>query len=952
MKTTSLKNRLLHVFFSLVIILSGCSSPFTAAKPTETLTFLPLPTSSVPPTLTPTVPPTTTPVPPIYLSQLTPVFETVGYGSLGVGVYAMPGDPGHNGRILQTHHQMFLNGLLAHAPSRIDYTLDGKYGLFQTQILMQEDVSCGDGTTFKVFLDGREVFSAPVLPASEPQQVELNVTGIKMLSLVVDINQTNDCDWSIWGDPKLIPTAEVAANYPTATSFPTLIPNPNLPCGGSMPESIYLFLDCNDIRRIRSDLNSFDPDFLQAWNSMVNIVDTYRSNFPTSYNIEGDPVIWWGSSNYIARDMALIYLVTGDLGYANDEIRLLELVISRTPVGQWLVTPKHGEVVYQSVLFGYLAVRDLPSVSVEKRAQYDRFFISQAQMLEADSSSQGKIPLNSWINRNVPMGENTAAATIALALPNSPEAQRLYVQARSRLEWMLSNWFEADGGWGENTNWYGHRVLEGVLNLAETIYKMRGENIYDTDFGGRSIHNMCTYFLKSITPEGDPPQINDTGWFWFDPGILMLCGQRTNDTSLIFGAKQYLWGFYNAYHNGGGLFTPFETVAWWDPRVTQILPSPDWTSALLPSTGLGIFRSNWTHDAQYGLLKYTSSAVHNHYSFGEFFLYDYGPWLVGNGYHLGAQYNTSINTTSSSTLTLDNSQQTTIGGKLIAFEPLGQTGYMAVTSPSYSILTHTRHVLWNQTWHQWIVVDDASMNSSPSGHTIQVRWFVRGQEVSHDNQGQWTYTRTGYPGFLTIQLPSPFKATYSAISRSFTLFTGLGDAVGVKMEVSPTSADTRLVSLLTYTSGKPASYPSLSRDDSGQGLLVTTQPESNSPTWDWLLPSPGKTEADSGGYSLTGAAGCAWMQSGFLSGYCLYSGSAFNQGDTTLVKSDQAVSVETDLEHNTIKLDAPTNTLLELYWPAPVSKTSMDGSPLTYSLNNNQLSIQVPMGEHTIVINP
>lgn len=934
-------------FFLLVILASlpACSppAPLLTSTPLQPPTLTSIPTSTLTPTL----------MPEIYVSELTPEYSQVGFGSLGEGVYALPDAPDFDGKTIRAHGVDYPHGLMAHAPSIVAYQLNGQYRLFRTRMLVQDEMSCGDGVIFQVLMDGNEVYaSTPVTGATEPQETELDVAGVQTLTLVADMRQAGDCDWAIWGDPVLVPIGGVAQNYPTATLRPTLTPNPDLPCNGISAEKIYLFLDCNDIRRIRAELYSGNVEFQRAWNALITIVDTYRANFPTSYNVEGNPALWWGSSNYMARDIALIYLVTGDLAYANDELRLLDLAISNTPGGRLLLDPDHGEVVYQSVLFGYLAVRDLPSVSEPTRASYTRFFIRQGQLLEAESIRQGNIPLDSWINRNVAMGENTTAATIALAFPDDPEAQLLYQQARPRLEWQLSNWIEQDGGWGENTNHYGFRVFEGILGFAEAMRKNRAENIYETDFGGKSIHSMCTYFLESLTPEGEPPQINDTGWEFFDPGVLMLCARRMNDPQIQFASRQALWGYYNAYSSGSSRdFTPFETIVWWDPAVSQDLTPPSWTSVLLPSTGLGIFRSDWSHEAQYGLLKYTASAVHTHFSFGEFFLYDHGPWLTGNGYHLGDEYNASVHTRSASTLTLDNAQQTTIGGSLIAFEPLGQTGYMAVTSPSYSILNHTRNVLWNQTWHQWIVVDDATFSASPAGHRLQVRWYVRGTEAGHDLNGNWMFTRLDYPGTLYVQMPSSTSTTYSPISRSYPYNTE-GDAGGVEMEVAPSAPLARLISVLTYSDAQPASSPSVSRDDSGEGLLIVTQPAADSPIWDWLLAAPGTQQVEKTGYLLQGDAGCVWRKAAALAGYCLYTGTSLSVDDRLLAQSSAPISLEADIENSQITIDSSSDTTLQIYWPTGVQKITEDGQQVVFQQTEDVVSLQLTAGKHILLFNP
>ncbi len=176
---------------------------------------------------------TATSLPDVYLSELTPVYVAVGYGHLGVGKYDLP-EENVNGKPIYTHGEYYPHGLMAHAPSRLDYQLNGQYRFFHTQILKQDDVDCGDGVIFMVLVDGKNVYTSGVVSSSgPPQNLELNVANAQRLSLVVDERQTGDCDWSIWGDPLLSQTKGATPTVPTNTStlaaatsvMPTAVPS-------------------------------------------------------------------------------------------------------------------------------------------------------------------------------------------------------------------------------------------------------------------------------------------------------------------------------------------------------------------------------------------------------------------------------------------------------------------------------------------------------------------------------------------------------------------------------------------------------------------------------------------------------------------------------------------------------------------------------------------------------
>ncbi len=948
----------------LSVILSACAPQALKTEPAPTASATPrepaAPTPTPIPTVTPVSPPT--PVPPAYLSDLTPLSAAVGFGALGVGQYALPDAPDFDGRPISAHGKPYPHGLMAHAPSHLIYTLAEPYRALQADLLIQDELDCGDGVTFRIFVDGIERYSSPTITAhSQIVSIRADLFSGRVLELIADPGDGGDCDWAIWGDAVLVSAEEPGQSLSTPT------PDPDLPCSGSQ-EHVYLFLDCSDIRRIREQLGAGDPEYLRLWGDLRDSTDDYRGSFPTEYNPDRSyPALWWGVGNNIARHLGLLYLVTGKPEYARDMIRLLDLVRRNTPLtkdlyhfnmktpdgdefsGGLMSHPQYGGIVFQSVLFGYLAVRETVLLDDAQRQSDDQFLIHQAELLEQAAIMQANnTPINSSDNRNAPFGANLAAITIALAFKADPAMDALYARLRERVDWQLANWWEQDGGWGENTHHYGYRTFEEVLVFAETLEKLTGEALYTRDFGGHSIHTLCMYFQKVLVPEGDTLPINDTSFLFVDPGTLLLCSKRTGDPLLMFAAQQYLWGYEHGYQTGArGSFPLFDTLIWWDPAITQDQPPPSWTSSVLPSTGLAMMRSNWSHEAQLGGLKYTASRVHNDYSFGEFFLYDHGPWLTGNGYHLANnEYERSIHTASHSTLTLDNLQQTQVGGELAGFAALGNTGWMAVTSQSYPGLRHTRTVFWNRADHQWIVVDDASLQS-PAGHKLQDRWYVRGKEDAHNDQGNWVFTRMdGSPGFLSIQFRSPLHGTYSWIYRSYA--DSLGDARGIAYEVTPVNNLTRLVTALTYMEEKPVDPPVVSRDDSGTGLLVTVDNGPASPTWTWALPDPGSQIAETGGIRLEGAAGCTWQAPASLEGYCLYQGTSLANQDTTLITSDAPLSIEVDFKTGQVYLDAPTALTVSMRWVSPVHALVEANQPHDYESDEGLLTIHVEQGTHIL----
>jgi hypothetical protein len=140
-----------------------------------------------------------------YLIDLPTVSESVGYWTLGKGIFPAQDTGMTPGQIIFSHEQEYPYGLFAHAPSKLQYALDGRYTTFVTEINIKE-TACGDGASFLVSLDGKEIYRSDVMKAgSETIPLSLDVTGGKRLQLqTLSGGDDNSCDWTIWGDPYLV----------------------------------------------------------------------------------------------------------------------------------------------------------------------------------------------------------------------------------------------------------------------------------------------------------------------------------------------------------------------------------------------------------------------------------------------------------------------------------------------------------------------------------------------------------------------------------------------------------------------------------------------------------------------------------------------------------------------------------------------------------------------------
>lgn len=174
------------------------------------------PAAAVPPASpanTPTIPTASSPTQAgwTYLADLKPNVEQLGYGTYSVGTFKFssedPADDVHTGDPIRMHGVDYPQGIFAHAPARFTYTIDGQaFSEFQATLGLIEKINCGDGVEFVLLLDGQEIYHSPRLQQwSTPLQVQVSLPAGSQLSLVVEMGDRSnkDCDWAIWGDPRL-----------------------------------------------------------------------------------------------------------------------------------------------------------------------------------------------------------------------------------------------------------------------------------------------------------------------------------------------------------------------------------------------------------------------------------------------------------------------------------------------------------------------------------------------------------------------------------------------------------------------------------------------------------------------------------------------------------------------------------------------------------------------------
>lgn len=108
---------------------------------------------------------------------------------------------------LQVGGQFFEHGLFAHAPSKYELELDGKFGRFRAGYGLQDGHE--GSVVFVVRGDGRELFRSPLIRDSALRRLDLGVENVRVLELVVETGDDGPrSDWGVWIEPQLKPSGQ------------------------------------------------------------------------------------------------------------------------------------------------------------------------------------------------------------------------------------------------------------------------------------------------------------------------------------------------------------------------------------------------------------------------------------------------------------------------------------------------------------------------------------------------------------------------------------------------------------------------------------------------------------------------------------------------------------------------------------------------------------------------
>ncbi len=113
------------------------------------------------------------------------------------------------GKPLVLGGEKFRRGLGVAAFTRLTYRMDGRFKRFKAMAGVCDSVASGGKTAFKVLVDGEERFNntkKPLTKGAKPRAVDVDVTGGKLLVLIVDFGPDGSDlgDIGGWGEARLI----------------------------------------------------------------------------------------------------------------------------------------------------------------------------------------------------------------------------------------------------------------------------------------------------------------------------------------------------------------------------------------------------------------------------------------------------------------------------------------------------------------------------------------------------------------------------------------------------------------------------------------------------------------------------------------------------------------------------------------------------------------------------
>jgi len=164
--------------------------------------------SALAPLLTQSAPPPPQHVPltgTTFMGDLTPTSMSNGFGPVEINQSVGEGSS-NDGERMSINGRAYSRGLGTHAGSRIDYRLDGKQKWFAADLGIDDETNGGGSVVYKVYIDGKRVFSSNVIHGGDPiQSIKLRISHARRITLIVsDAGDGTADDHANWANARVI----------------------------------------------------------------------------------------------------------------------------------------------------------------------------------------------------------------------------------------------------------------------------------------------------------------------------------------------------------------------------------------------------------------------------------------------------------------------------------------------------------------------------------------------------------------------------------------------------------------------------------------------------------------------------------------------------------------------------------------------------------------------------
>ncbi len=356
----------------------------------------------------------------------------------------------------------------------------------------------------------------------------------------------------------------------------------------------------------------------------------------------------------------------------------------------------------------------------------------------------------------------------------------------------------SDGGWLEQTTAYHMFAAWPMVLYYMAADKLQGEDYLAEELAGRRLGDMLDWMAKVVTPNGGMPRFNDGGQS--DPGVQYY---DLHQLAQWLGKREYAFATRNTR-------TPLLCPDYpgYEPK------EPDFTSVLLPDSGIAVMRDSWEEEAYYAALDFgPHGGGHGHCDKGNFVLYAEGEaWVVDSRYGWRK-------TEDHNTIVVDGENQQQGRGTLLKWETDAAHDAVAIYHDLYPAVRHYRS-LYHERGGPFVVVDRMVPNDEAE-HSYTSRLYLLGETAPEGDcyltarDGKGIVTRTGASQWSAGEVAAA-EFSYASDPRkpqSFPVYVVRWDCRG--------AGEQWLVTVLVPYAGEEAQVGEVSLEPQGTVSIVS-----------------------------------------------------------------------------------------------------------------------------------